>query len=161
MEREIRRWKHTKTNPREESTFARRGVVVSTEKQRRIMVVDDDPGIRGALHVALSKAGYGVIQARNGEEALQLWRERADLVITDLHMPERNGIELILDLVALGVRAPIIAITDGGRTKQMELLADARLLGAVRTVQKPFRLEEVLATVDELLDRKGPTKRGA
>ena len=135
---------------------------MSTEKQRRIMFVDDDPGIRGALHVALSKAGYSVIQARNGEEALQLWRERAaDLVITDLHMPERNGIELILDLVALGVRAPIIAITDGGRTKQMELLADARLLGAVRTVQKPFRLEEVLATVDELLDRKGPTKRGA
>jgi DNA-binding response OmpR family regulator len=135
---------------------------VSTEKQRRIMVVDDDPGIRGALHVALSKAGYSVIQARNGEEALRLWRERAaDLVITDLHMPERNGLELILDLVALGVQAPIIAITDGGLTKRMELLADARLLGAVRTVQKPFRLEEVLAAVDEALNKERPDKAGA
>jgi len=130
---------------------------VASTTPKRILVVDDDPSIRGALHVALAKAGYSVVQARNGEEAIRLWRDQAaDLVITDLHMPERNGLELILDLAALGVRTPIIAMTDGGLTKQMGLLGDARLFGAVRTVPKPFRLEEVMAVVDQLLGRHGP-----
>ena len=61
---------------------------------QRIMIVDDDPGIRRALHILLSREGYSVTQACDGQEAIRMWREKGvDLVITDLHMPEKNGIE--------------------------------------------------------------------
>jgi DNA-binding response OmpR family regulator len=81
---------------------------------------------------------------------MRLWRaEGADLVITDLHMPAKNGLEVIMELRAHSPSIPVIAITDGGRTKQVELLGDAKLLGAARILAKPFRLEEILAAVDE------------
>jgi DNA-binding response OmpR family regulator len=97
----------------------------------RILIADDDPSIRGALQILLSKAGYHVVQARDGSEAMRLWRAQgADLVITDLHMPEKNGLEVILELLDHSPGARIIAMSDGGQTKQIELLGDARLLGA-------------------------------
>lgn len=121
----------------------------------RILVVDDDPSIRHTLHIALTNAGYEVLQARDGAEATRLWHDKgADLVIADLHMPDRNGLELILKLRGHGHSAPIIAISDGGRTKQIELLGDAKSLGAVRSIAKPFTLDEMLTAVQQELDRK-------
>ena len=122
---------------------------------KRVLVVEDDPGILRPLEVALTKAGYDVIAARDGKEAMRFWREQpADLVITDLQMPERNGIELLLELRAQSQATPVIAMTDGGRTKQMDLLGDAKLLGAVQTIAKPFRLADMLALVDQLTRSK-------
>jgi DNA-binding response OmpR family regulator len=122
--------------------------------QQRILVVEDDPSIRRTLQIALSQAGYQVIEARDGQEAMRLWRDQgADLVITDLHMPDKNGLEVIMELRALIPSTPIVAMSDGGRSKQSGLLGDAKLLGAVRTVAKPFRLEEMLAVVDQELGR--------
>jgi DNA-binding response OmpR family regulator len=122
--------------------------------QQRILVVEDDPSIRRTLQIALSQAGYQVIEARDGQEAMRLWRDQgADLVITDLHMPDKNGLEVIMELRALSPSTPIVAMSDGGRSKQSGLLGDAKLLGAVRTVAKPFRLEEMLAVVDQELGR--------
>lgn len=121
----------------------------------RILVIDDDPSIRQTLHIALTKAGYEVFEARDGEEATRLWRARgADLVITDLHMPDKNGLEVIIELRAHSPSTPIIAMSDGGRTKQIWLLGDAKLLGAVRTIAKPFTLGEMLTAVEQELDRK-------
>lgn len=121
---------------------------------QRVLVVEDDPAVLRTLVIALSRAGYAVLEARDGDEAMRLWRDQpADLVITDLHMPQKNGLELILELRGWSPATPIIAITDGGRTGQIELLGDAKLLGAVRAIAKPFRLEEILATVDEELRR--------
>lgn len=121
----------------------------------RILVIDDDPSIRHTLHIALTKAGYEVLQAQDGEEATRLWRAKgADLVITDLHMPDKDGLEVIMELRAHGASTPIIAMSDGGRTKQIEVLGDAKLLGAVRTVAKPFTLDEMLKAVQQELDRK-------
>lgn len=122
---------------------------------KRVLVVEDDLGTLRPLEVALTKAGYHVIAARDGKEAMRSWREQpADLVITDLHMPERNGIELLLELRAQSQATPVIAMTDGGRTKQMDLLGDAKLLGAVQTIAKPFRLADMLALVDQLTRSK-------
>lgn len=119
---------------------------------QRIMVVDDDPGIRRALQLILSKAGYRVLQAGDGLEALRLWRAHGgDLVITDLHMPEKNGIETILELLSHTPGIPIIAMSGGGQTKRLDLLANATMLGAVLTIEKPFTLTEMLSLVKRAL----------
>jgi two-component system chemotaxis response regulator CheY len=69
--------------------------------RRKILVIDDDPSIRQTLHIALTKAGYDVIEARDGEEAIQLWRDQgADLVIADIYMPRKSGLQVIKELRA-------------------------------------------------------------
>ncbi len=121
---------------------------MTTVAGQRIMIVDDDPGIRRALHILLSRAGYRVTQARDGMEALRLWRDSGgDLVITDLHMPEKNGIEMIIELLAHTPGLRIIAMSGGGQTRRLDLLGDAVLLGAVKTIEKPFTLAEMMDVV--------------
>lgn len=119
---------------------------------QRILVVDDDAGIRRALHILLSRAGYQVSQARDGVEALRLWRDTGgDLVITDLHMPEKDGIEMIIELLSHSPGIRIIAMSGGGQTKRLGLLGNATLLGAVHTIEKPFTLNEMMSTVRRAL----------
>jgi DNA-binding NtrC family response regulator len=118
----------------------------------RILVIDDDPSIRQTLHIALTKAGYDVLGARDGEEAIQLWRDQgADLVIADILMPKKSGLQVIKELQAHSPSPPVIAMTDGGRTKNLNPLSHAELMGAVRTVAKPFSLEKMLAAVEQAL----------
>jgi DNA-binding NtrC family response regulator len=125
---------------------------MSTVAGQRIMIVDDDPGIRRALHILLSRAGYRVTQARDGMEALRLWRDSGgDLVITDLHMPEKNGIEMIIELLSHTPGLRIIAMSGGGQTRRLDLLGDAVLLGAVKTIEKPFTLAEMMDVVRGVL----------
>jgi DNA-binding NtrC family response regulator len=120
---------------------------------QRIMIVDDDAGIRRALHILLSRSGYQVTQARDGAEALRLWRDGGgDLVITDLHMPEKNGIELMVELLSHKPETRIIAMSGGGQTKRLDLLGNATLLGAVFTIEKPFTLDEMMTMVRRALD---------
>ena len=119
---------------------------------QRIMVVDDDPGIRRVLHIMLSRAGYQVSQARDGQEALRLWRDhRGDLVITDVHMPEKNGIETILEMLTEHPSTRIIAMSGGGQTKRLDLLGSAAMLGAVLTIEKPFTLGDMMKLVRQAL----------
>jgi DNA-binding response OmpR family regulator len=127
-------------------------VLSSSKAQQRILVIDDDPSIRRPLQIALSKAGYQVIESGDGHEAMRLWREQGvDLVITDIHMPDKDGLEVIRELRKLSPSTPIIAMTDGGMSKHMELLQDAKAFGALQTIAKPFRLEEMLAVVNQEL----------
>ena len=117
-----------------------------------ILVIDDDPGIRQTLHIALTKAGYNVLGARDGEEAIQLWRDQgADLVIADIYMPKKSGLQVIKELQAHSPAPPVIAMTDGGRTKNLNPLSHAELMGSVRTIAKPFSLEKMLAAVEQAL----------
>jgi DNA-binding NtrC family response regulator len=119
---------------------------------RRILIVDDDASIRRTLHLLLSRAGYEVMQASDGLEALRLWRHGGgDLVITDLHMPEKDGIQTIIELLSHSPGTRIIAMSGGGQTKRLDLLGNASLLGSVLTIEKPFTLTEMLATVDQAL----------
>jgi DNA-binding NtrC family response regulator len=115
---------------------------------QRVLIVDDDPGIRRTLHILLSREGYQVTQARNGVEALRLWRDHGgDLVITDLHMPEKNGIETIVELLSQNPGTRIIAMSGGGQTKRLDLLGNATMLGTVFTIEKPFTLTEMMNLV--------------
>jgi DNA-binding response OmpR family regulator len=125
---------------------------ITERSKRRILVVDDDPGIRQTLQIALCNAGYDVIQARDGEEATRLWHETGpDLVITDIHMPQKSGLLLIEDLRAHSATTPVIAMTDGGPGTDYKLLGLAKILGAVRTVSKPFTLDEMVQAVNREL----------
>jgi DNA-binding NtrC family response regulator len=121
-------------------------------KPGRILVVDDDPSIRRTLELLLSRAGYQVTQARDGTEAVRLWREHGgDLVITDLHMPEKDGIQTIIELLSHSPTARIIAMSGGGQTKRLDLLGNASLLGAVLTIEKPFTITEMMTLVGRAL----------
>jgi DNA-binding NtrC family response regulator len=85
-------------------------------------------------------------------EALRLWRDKGgDLVITDLHMPEKNGIEMIIELLSHTPGARIIAMSGGGQTKRLDLLGDATMLGAILTIEKPFTLPEMMDVVRRAL----------
>lgn len=127
---------------------------IAERSKRRILVVDDDHSIRQTLQIALSNTGYEVLQARDGEEATRLWHETGpDLVITDVHMPKKSGLLLIQDLQAHSTSTLVIAMTDGGPASRFNLLRLAELLGAVRTITKPFSLNEMLTAVEQELSR--------
>ena len=122
--------------------------------KQRILVVDDDPGICRTLQIGLSKAGYEVIEARDGEEGALLWRETgADLIIADIYMPNKSGLQLIMELRANNSSIPVIAMSDGGQSKNLNPLSYSEVLGAVRTIAKPFTLEAMVAMVKQELDQ--------
>lgn len=121
-------------------------------EKKRIMVVDDEPGIRSSLAKMLTVAGFDVIVAADGAEATRLWRERsADLVILDLFMPEKDGIETIVELRAFNPDLPIIAMSGGGAKGRVDILKDARLLGVVASIEKPFDKHEMMALIGRSL----------
>lgn len=121
----------------------------------RIVLVDDDPDVVRSLGKLLTSAGYVVVQATNGAEAMRMWREGkvGDLVILDLFMPEQDGLETIVELHAHNPNLPIIAISGGGPTGRIEALEDAKRLGAAATLKKPFNPRDLLALIDLELGR--------
>ena len=120
--------------------------------KQRILVADDDPGIRRTLQLGLTTAGYEVIEARDGAEAMRLWRvDGADLVISDIYMPEKDGLEVIRELRLESPTTPVIVMTDGGRSKNLDPLRHSEIFGASRTIAKPFSLEAMLAIVKQVL----------
>jgi CheY-like chemotaxis protein len=119
---------------------------------QRVLVIDDDEQVRALLHEILDRAGFEVLEASNGVEGLKLYRNQpADLVITDLIMPEKEGVETIMELRRQFPDARIIAISGGERTGGRDYLPIAAKLGARRTVAKPFSRQEILAAVHETL----------
>jgi CheY-like chemotaxis protein len=116
---------------------------------RRILLVDDDPDVRRSLENALTKAGYEVVTAADGAEAVRQWRELhgGDLVILDMFMPEKDGLQTMIELRSHSPGVPIIAISGGGTTGRVDILEDARLLGAIETFEKPFSIHALLALV--------------
>jgi CheY-like chemotaxis protein len=125
---------------------------MTTEHQPRILVVDDDANVRASLETLLTKAGYQVVLARNGSEAARLWRDLGgDLAIIDLFMPEKDGIEAIIELRAYSPGVRIIAMSGGGANQRFDLLHETRLLGAALTISKPFASADMLAMVNRVL----------
>jgi CheY-like chemotaxis protein len=110
--------------------------------------MEDDDALRGLVVRVLTSAGYEVVDAPNGATGLERWREHgADVVITDLHMPDTNGIEVILELRTFAPKLPVIAMSGGQRALDLDLLGSAKLLGAVNVLTKPFTRVELLAAV--------------
>lgn len=116
-----------------------------------ILVIDDEEPMRIFLRRALEKAGYWVTEARNGREGLIRLKEISpDLVITDILMDEKDGLEIILELRRMRRAVKVIAISGGGFSGALNFLDAAQLLGAT-TLPKPFSRAALLAAVQREL----------
>lgn len=117
-----------------------------------VLVVDDEKGLRAVIRRALEGRGYRVVEAADGKQALELFRrERPDLVISDVIMPECDGIEAIVSIKRESSRTKVLAISGGGQAGAMDLLALAPRAGADDTLAKPFRQSELLKRVSDLI----------
>ena len=118
----------------------------------RILVIDDDANLRTLLRRFLERVGHEVDEAANGRIALDRQRQNpAELIITDIFMPEKEGTEFIMDISKEFPEVKVIAISGGGSIADVDFLKLAKNLGALRTFQKPFKQEEILLAVEELL----------
>lgn len=118
----------------------------------KILLIDDDNHFREMFAELLKREDYIVIETNDGRDAMSLYNEhQPDLVITDIIMPDKEGIETILDLKKSHPNIKIIAISGGGRTNAMDNLRSARLLGAKLTFEKPFDNKEILKSISEVI----------
>jgi len=116
-----------------------------------ILIIDDEESIRALLRAPLEAAGHEVAEAINGREGVWVYRHRpADLVITDMIMPEFSGLDTLLEITREFLRAKVIAIS--GAAGGSYVLDVAKLLGARRTFQKPLSLPQLLDAVRYELD---------
>jgi DNA-binding response OmpR family regulator len=118
-----------------------------------VLVVEDDVQVRTMLRMILEDAGYRVREASDGYQAIGLHRScPADLVVTDILMPEKEGFETIMELRTEWPELQIIAITGGGSNDPQSYLELAKKIGAARAFRKPVDQETLLAAVRELVE---------
>ena len=116
-----------------------------------ILIVDDEPGIRELLTMILEAAGHSVVVAEDGMEAPKVMASRAiDVVITDLLMPERDGLEFITEVRKKYPAVKIIAMSGGGRIARDSYLRIAKNFGAHLLLEKPFNQSSVIAAVESV-----------
>ena len=119
---------------------------------QEILVIDDETNICTSLQERLTMDGYKVWKASDGRKGLTFYRDHpVDLVITDVLMPELDGLEVLRKLRHLNVFLPIITMSGGG-TCGFDFQIEAVEFGATRTICKPFSLDELVAMVHEVLD---------
>ncbi len=122
-----------------------------------ILLIDDDPEILRVLRKVLEGAGHEVTEVPDGKTALR-WHAGApkDLVITDIYMPEMDGIELIIRVREAFPETPIIAMSGGGYLARDRVLGAASMLGADAVLEKPFTVEEAVEAVRKVLEGRKP-----
>ena len=123
-----------------------------------VLIIDDDPTIRSLVGGIVEAMGHTVVEARDGRAGVEIFsKEKIDLVVTDIVMPEQEGIETIGAIRRLNRTLPILAIsgsaTIGGAG---DYLRAAAALGASATLQKPFSADLIIDAIDRLLVRPKP-----
>ena len=119
---------------------------------KNILVIDDNRHVLQLMCEMLGRYGYNVFPATDGVEGMKIYEKSIpDLVITDIVMPEKEGIEIITELRAREPKPKIIAISGGGRLGPEEYLPIALMLGADQVLEKPFLPKELIANVRELI----------
>ena len=119
-----------------------------------VLLIDDDPAARRLFTDVLAREGHSVRASPDGQVGLQQFKQaRPDVVVTDLIMPNREGIETIRAMRAFDPSVPIIAISGNAGAKFMNFLKVAKLSGAVLTLEKPFRPEELVGAVNTALGK--------
>lgn len=117
-----------------------------------ILVIDDDPAVRNVFTQLLESRNYSVETAGEGKEGLERMRDRMpDLIITDIMMPEMDGLELVQTIRQFSANLPVIAISGGMQTAAMNFLPLAEKFGACKVFEKPVGLAKLLSAVEELL----------
>jgi len=120
----------------------------------RILIIDDDVAVRTTVRHLLERAGYQIVEAGDGREGSRML-DGVDLVITDLLMPEVDGVDLLGMIRREGLTIPVIAISGGGKVDSKSYLDVAKALGAFATIAKPFDLDHLLAAVRDALASRG------
>lgn len=121
-------------------------------EQQRILLVEDDHDLRHALEQELRNHGYIVMSLPDGRDALEkVGTFSPHCIVTDIIMPNSEGIELIHALNKTAPAIPVIAISGGGRVPALDVLRNAEILGVRRSLTKPFRLMELIDAVAEVL----------
>jgi DNA-binding NtrC family response regulator len=119
---------------------------------KRILIIDDEQIVLEVLRKILELEGYEVVTAFNGAEGIELFRQKpCDLVITDMVMPEKDGLQTILDLRKETPDLAVIAMSGGGTISKERYLAVAGYLDGIITITKPFSLESITGAVAKLL----------
>jgi CheY-like chemotaxis protein len=113
-----------------------------------VLVIDDEDQIRRLIREALEQAGYVVEEARGGKEGLERYRTNpADVVLMDILMPDQDGLESMLTLRREFPAFRVIAMSGGGMIGVLNFLDVAKMMGACRTLQKPFEMKALLDAV--------------
>ena len=121
---------------------------------RKVLIVEDEPELLTVMADCFRRADIEVYTARNGEVGLELFRAiQPDLVITDIVMPAKEGVSLIMDIRKTGSDAPVIAISGGGARSCKDYLRWAKELGAALVLQKPFRMSILLMMARFLMEK--------
>jgi DNA-binding response OmpR family regulator len=127
------------------------GVRRRTARPTSALIVDDNPDMRSFLRIVLERAGFEVQVAADGERALDLQRAHpVEVLITDIFMPECDGIELIHQFKSAFPQVKIIAMSGGGRVSRMDYLPFAADIGADRLLRKPFAAATLLGVLQDL-----------
>jgi len=117
-----------------------------------ILIADDDDNVRYALSKLLRKAGYHVLEAQNGKDASKLLRKAMpDVLVTDIVMPEQDGMGLLNTARELNPAMPVLVMSGGGNIVGLDYLSLAQTMGANATLCKPFDNNEVLSVVANLV----------
>ncbi len=127
------------------------------EERAHILVVEDDHDLRSAICEFLSSLGYLVTQAKNGNVAIaMIGNKKPALMITDILMPEKEGISTIVDIRRQMEEIKIIAMSGGGRFGRVDVLNTAKKLGADGVLAKPFEMNDLQTLVEEVLSKPSP-----
>ncbi len=119
---------------------------------QRILIIDDEPQIRSMVRLILEREGYAVLEAVDGAEGLKIFREKpADLILTDLIMPNKDGIGMIIELKKEFPDVKIIAMSGGGLNRPEGYLRGAQKLGAAATLAKPINRQDLVRVVRDTL----------
>jgi CheY-like chemotaxis protein len=122
-----------------------------------ILVIDDEPQIRSMIRLVLERSGYSVMEATDGLEGIKQFRENpANLIITDLIMPNKDGIGMIIELKKEFPDVKIIAMSGGGLNRPEGYLRGAQKLGAACTLSKPINRQDLIQAVRDSLKKELP-----
>ncbi|MEQ9065953.1 response regulator transcription factor [Gimesia chilikensis] len=126
---------------------------MNTSPQKRVLIIDDDEGLTEPLQLAIEAEGYEVLTAHDGNEGLmKIERDAPDLVLLDLVMPRRSGFAVLDSIINNKQRAPkIVMVTGNSEPKYRELALDR---GVDRFIPKPYHIEDLVQTVNELLTKE-------
>ncbi|MGA2405574.1 MAG: response regulator [Bacteroidales bacterium] len=122
-----------------------------------VLIVEDDKELREMLKLSLLRRNFTVFEAENGKAAITHFKPLiTDLVVTDLIMPEEDGLKVVIKLRELKPSIKIIAISGGGKVGPGSYLNLAKALGADAIYSKPFSINDLIAKIEQLLDNEQP-----
>ena len=123
---------------------------------KEILIVDDDADVRDTLEEYILSAGYSVRTACNGFEAIEMvYEQQPDVILMDIIMPDKEGIETIIELKKHHREIPIIAMSGGGRISPKMYLETAEYVGVYGVIQKPFKISSLLKMIKGAEDADG------